>query len=628
MRNWQKVLGYWPIAFSLALRILHAQPVAWIQTNGPDGGNIFSVAACTQGPLVATERGAGTGAVYYSHDDGSTWLRATGLHPGEWWMTELVANERCELFGVGDGGMAVWWSTDKGVTWKRKAPLPSYIARLVIDGAGNLLAAGPEGVWRSHDGGVSWARFSIPNLQGHVTSLVADPPSHIYLGTDRNGVYASSDNGRTWRHAGFAGNCINAIAVDLKQQVFVALCAGEKASPTDPYPAGVYRSRDRGTSWQYVAPKGDWWYQVSHLAPDYRGNLFAAGSQAGGVWRSADGGDTWIQVLSWHGAFNVVAPRRDGALFAGGVGGGVYRSYDGGLTWTQVKRGLRATWVRDLLANQYGVFATAADDGVFRSTDKGENWTQVLRTEGITCCWSLATNSRGYVYLGENVLERSRDAGATWQVLPLPPSSYPWLPGTVAVDHQDRLYMGGSGVARTSDDGLTWEILMSSPEVAFVTRIAFGPHGEIYAWDDWKSALWRSLDDGANWPQVFSGDGHGDFIVTDAGTLLLSAWKKREDGSVWRDLFRSADGGDTWSRLPWGEYWPPLCFALGPDGRIFAGTYNGEVIVSTDGGLTWDYLGTPAGNWECIHSIVVDDEGYVYVGTWGDGVWRSAAPVQ
>jgi len=279
-------------------------------------------------------------------------------------------------------------------------------------------------------------------------TLATDPnrPEVVYAGTQGNGVYRSTDRGRSWSHLGLAGKVVKSIAVSPHDSNVIY--AGVK-------PAAVFKSTDGGVHWVELAGfrrvRNRWWWfspaeppfqaYVNGLAvsPD-EPDVVLAGIELGALVRSADGGRTWSPHL--RGAIRDCHWLRfhdgDGRWVyeAGGTGGGAAVSRDGGRTWRQPKAGL---------ARKYGV-ACAADPA------QPEVWYAAL----------APGPRRAYGREAEAYLYRA-SGGADWEPIgwePHPMSAMPralvTLPG--APGH---LYVGTTygDVWRTTDYGDSWQRL-------------------------------------------------------------------------------------------------------------------------------------------------------------------------
>ena len=186
-----------------------------------------------------------------------------------------------------------------------------------------FMGASGGGVWKTVDGGLVWRNvsdgfFATPSIGAiRVAESNADV---VYVGTGTDGlrsnliigkgVYRSDDGGETWRHIGLekVGN-IGAVLIhpDDPDLVYVAAIG----NPFAPNPErGVFRSRDGGSSWQNILFLSEKTGAVDlEFAPDDPNEIYAtmwraerkpwtiiSGGHEGGVYRSADAGDTWQQL--------------------------------------------------------------------------------------------------------------------------------------------------------------------------------------------------------------------------------------------------------------------------------------------------------------------------------------------
>jgi photosystem II stability/assembly factor-like uncharacterized protein len=190
------------LAVVLCVLALPPEPARaqWVQTGGPEGGEISSIVSNASMVLAATYNG-----VFRSSDSGMTWaLVNTGL-------TKLniacVAVNGPNLYGATAGTTFV--STDNGTGWKEGGPgLPfSYYVRfLAFVGTDVFAGVDVGGVYRSTDYGSSWAAANAGLADTNVSALAAFG-STLFVGT-QGGLYRSTDNGMKWTpsNAGLAAN--------------------------------------------------------------------------------------------------------------------------------------------------------------------------------------------------------------------------------------------------------------------------------------------------------------------------------------------------------------------------------------------------------------------------------------
>src|SRR6266566_4825047 len=280
--------------------------------------------------------------------------------------------------------------------------------------------------------GLDW-RMLGPFRGGRCAAACGVPgrPDEFYFGHVNGGVWKTIDAGRTWTHLGLADTQhIGKIAVDPRNPdvVFVAaighLYAANEAR-------GVYRSRDGGRTWQKVLYKDDNIGAVEVVIDPSDPRVVYAG-----LWNT--------RRPPWF----VYAPTN-------GPGGGIYKSTDGGSTWQQLTTGLPPagigrTGIAVAPSNPRRVYAVVdclvpdptspapspqpavpgrpsppppGQGGVFRSDDAGATWRRVSADQAL---WGrgwyfekIAVDPRDpdIVYVPNVAVNRSRDGGATWDVI-------------------------------------------------------------------------------------------------------------------------------------------------------------------------------------------------------------------
>ena len=310
------------------------------------------------------------------------------------------------------------------------------------------------GLWKTTDSGTTWAPVTdqqITSSSVGAVAVCAANPDVVYIGMGEvdlrgsvipgDGVYRSTDAGKTWHHVGLADTqMIGRIRIDPANcdHVYVAALGHVFGANTE---RGVFRTMDGGASW-------------------HRG-LFVD-DQTGAVDLSMDPANPNVLYASmWH------VIRKPWLLFDGGTQSGLYKSTDGGSTWTNLTPGFGLTAgepvgkigvsVSGADPNRVYALVEAHDGGLFRSDDGGATWTKGSTISDIrqrafyfTKIFADTTN-RDRVYVGNVSFLRSDDAGATFRTVRTPHSDNHDL--WIDPANDNRMIEGNDGGAAVSTDG-------------------------------------------------------------------------------------------------------------------------------------------------------------------------------
>ncbi len=362
------------------------------------------------------------------------------------------------------------------------------------------------GIWKSNDFGRTWKPIFDGQDTGSIGALAVAPsdPNVIYAGSGEglrrpdlsvgNGIYKSSDAGKTWTHLGLRdGQQINGVAVDPRDpnRVFAAVMGHPYGSNTE---RGLYRSTDGGQTWTCVLCKNDGNTGAATVVIDPKNpnvvyaNLWASRnppwrlsdmlqlSQNGGVYKSADGGTTWTQL---HGGLPsklgrvgiAVAPSDDSHVYAWvntDTDCGIYSSADAGTTWTRVNKEDRICGRGDDFS---GIAVDPADANIvyvanttfYRSTNGGKTFTGIKGAPGgddYHSIW-IDPGNRNIILLGvDQGATLSVNYGQTWSTWYNQPTAQFYhvitddrFPYWVFGGQQES---GSAEVASRSDDGSVW----------------------------------------------------------------------------------------------------------------------------------------------------------------------------
>jgi photosystem II stability/assembly factor-like uncharacterized protein len=271
--------------------------------------------------------------------------------------------------------------------------------------------------------------------------LAVDPkdPDTVYVGTSDEGLFKSSDAGKSWEHlSGVAHPRVTAVAVSAADG---ALYAGTE-------PSSLFVSRDGGGSWRELEglkdlpsaptwsfPPRPWTSHVRAIAlsrPDP--NIVAGGVELGGVVRSADGGESWQDQRpgAYADCHSLAAHAAVPEMLYEVAGGGFAESGDFGESWAAADAGIEHRYVWGLavdLEDPTLPYVSAAagpgrahgrgfsDATIYRRRAEGR-WEPVLeRLAEFPYALAADPNTPGALYagLGDGTILRSPDAGAGWR---------------------------------------------------------------------------------------------------------------------------------------------------------------------------------------------------------------------
>ena len=521
----------------------------------------------------------------------------------------------------------VWKSTDGGITWKPvfdDQPISSIgsIAvspsdpNIVYVGSGEAnirgnVAAG-NGIYKSTDAGKNWTH--VWKQEGQIGTMVVHPSNpdvafaavlgHAFGPNPERGVYRTRDGGRTWQQVLKKDADTGASDVAMDPSNPSVLFAGLWQARRKPWElisggpgSGLYVSRDGGDTWKPLTekglPDGPWGKVGVAVAPSDGRRVYALiEAEKGGLFKSDDGGDTWelasanraIRQRAWYYTTLTVHPQNPDEVWFPQVP--MLRTRDAGRT-LQYMKGLHHGDHHDLWIDPKNPkrMIGGNDGGVDVTTNGGETW--FAPPLPISQFYHVSVDSRTPYFVAGAMQDLGTAQG--------PSRSF----GS-GIALSDWYSVGGGEAGYVVSDPRDPDVVFAGEYLGIITRY------------DHRTGQSRNI---SAWPENPSGHGGEDMRYRFQWTAPIAA-SIHEPGVFYHGaqvIFRTADGGHKWqaispdltrndrSKQKWSggpitgdntgveTYGTVFAIAESPreKGVIWAGTDDGLVHVTRDGGARW-----------------------------------------
>ncbi len=430
------------------------------------------------------------------------------------------------------------------------------------------------GIYRRNIAASKWTS-SATNLGNTYVNCLFQKDSLIYAGTN-GGLFASSDNGRTWKSKNGGFPFIVGISdIGSSGSSLFATSTNNK----------MYRSLDGGNTWTALG--------ISYIFRRVRGNqnyVFAATSS--GVLVSSNNGTTW--ALSNTGLTNTsiwCMAVTDTAIYVGTNGSGTFKSVNNGASWTAV--GNAGKTIYEVVMKSGAVYAAAIyGGGVSKTVDGGATWTTFntgLPNLTVTCLGVFKNTLLTSSY--SSTITSSPLASANW-------TSYGT--GLIATGINEVTGNGNSiyaatkdyGVWKSTDNGANWTNITGKVAQSYITSVLFY-NNYLFIGTVYDPYIHRTANEGTTWQQLTGGG------TTYTSYSNLYAY----NGALFvhrdRIILKSSDNGTSWSLANAGMPDAYVSAFTGTSQALFAGTNTswlgtrgGGVFKSTDNGTNWTACNT------------------------------------
>jgi photosystem II stability/assembly factor-like uncharacterized protein len=384
--------------------------------------------------------------------------------------------------------------------------------------------------------------------------------------------------------------------------------------------AAVWKTENQGATWEPKSAGLPLARVTALIVSPFDSALLLAGTGGAGIHRSTDGGESWLLASGAAGAVADFAVTAAGIFYAA-TGAGTLRSTDAGATWNAA--GLDGLEVRALVCQRLDgfLFAVLGAGDVRRSTDDGESWVPAAAGLGGTNVYTLAAHpdSAATLYAGglgfgaDGDLYKTTNSGVSWQRITSPVFPSFLIVNDLAFDAAGGsvVYVAayGDGVLKTTNGGATWMHASAGLGDLETLALAAAPApGAVFAATQRRS-VFSTVNGGGSWEEAGTGISGMQTLAIETDLAGDRIWTGNRTGIV-----LSADGGATWIFSDFEGDIGAQANAIARDpqvaGRLWAGTSNaffkGDVLRSTNGGLSWTIAYSPSGG--PVLDVVVDPE--------------------
>lgn len=539
--------------------------------------------------------------------------------------------------GAASGG--IWKSTDGGNRWEPifdKEPVAAIGSlavaasdpRIVFAGTGEAWAIrGPDvtgnGIYKSTDAGMSWANVGLGET-GRIGRIIINPknPDIVFvcaLGRltgpqQERGVYRTTDGGQHWERVLFVDDNTGCSGLTMDAQNSRVLFAGTWQVEMHTYAelgggpgSGIYVSRDGGTTWTRLQvpglPKSPVGKVDVAVAPTDSNRVYALMQTAnqGSLWRSDDGGENW-RVASWDRSLIgragyyihlAVSPANENEVLV--ANSDFHQSLDGGEVFRVVPWGgdTHDIWFDPLNADR---FVITDDGGLIITTVHGRGFHRVVLPIGQM--YHVAVDNQAPYFVYTNMQDGG--AGMRWMSTPLignddDSDDDDKAPPQEGWDH----HIGGCESGFTLPDP-------SDPNVVWAT--CYGD--EVTRWDG-HSKMARSV---SPWLHTLDSPPNGlKYRCYWTPPLAIDPFDHNTVYYGCQVILKTVNGGQSWAAISpdlstqdpsriipsggivgdnLGQFYGEVVYSIAPSkvqkGLIWAGTNDGQVWCTEDGGGKWN----------------------------------------
>jgi photosystem II stability/assembly factor-like uncharacterized protein len=473
-------------------------------------------------------------------------------------------------------------------------------------------------------------------MSGRISDIDCDPKktSTVYVATASGGVWKSTTDGTTWASI-FDDQpvaSIGAVHVSRADSNVVWVGSGESNNRnSSAWGNGVYLSTDAGKTFKSVGLAET--QQIARIVSDPKDSKKAWVAAMGALWNAneergiymtEDMGVTWKKVLSIDentGCTEIVMdPKNSRVLYAGmyerrrwpwtfksgGKTGGVFKSTDGGKTWKKLAGGLPkgdtgkiglAVYPKNPSIVYAQVEGSREEDGTYKSTDGGKTWTKKGRFNSRPFYYyelAIDPNNPDHLLATDTNIKETTDGGATWRNKRMPIHvdyhAIWWNP-----NDSSHIWVGQDGGAAVTHDGDGWRWAGAIPvaqfyAIAFDMAMPYHVYGGLQDNGSWGAPSMSRIRQGiGNWEWYRVGGGDGFHVQVDP-TDNETVYSESQGGAIGRRNKRTGENRSIRPRAPQGETYrfnwsSPIVMSPHNSSTIWFG--GNRLFKSVDKGDNW-----------------------------------------
>ena len=570
-----------------------------------DNQKVYSTGCITIDPNTPSTIWLGTGenvggrhvgfgdGIYVSHDDGKSW-KNMGLENSEHLSKIIIHPENSDVV----------WAASQGPLWSK---------------------GGERGIFKTKDGGKTWKRTLGDSEWVGATDMLIDPtnPDVLYAATWQrhrtvagylgggpgSGLHKSIDGGETWKElkSGIPSSNLGKIGLAMSPFNSDVLYAVIELDRTK---GGVFMTSNGGESWTKQSDAvsggtGPHYYQEIIASPHYEGTLFFMNNSA---LISKDHGKTFTRMSrsNQHSdSHALVFKKSDPNYLLIGTDGGLYESFDGTNSWKYV-RNLPITQYFKIAVDDampfYNVYGGTQDNGSHSGPSRtissdgiaSADWWKTLGADGAQTATEPGNPDISYGEFQQGALWRiDHKTRETVYIQPQareddPHERFNWdAPIVVSTHNPKRLYFASQRVWKSEDRGDAWEPI-SGDLTLNQDRMTFPYYGTSQSWDNaWDLKAMSNYNTITSLAESPKQEGL-IYAGTDDGLIQIT----EDGGANWRKISLSSIKG-----LPSTPFVNDVRADLFDASIVYAaldnhknGDYNPYIIKSNDKGRTWSLM--------------------------------------